>query len=134
MGSAQPGVRWVALRVLALGGAAPRRALPDRGRDAPAAAKARGTGVSGRVGRALPAGRRGPDWSAALREKDNRLRATFVNVPIGGLITDEEMALDLGAIGRPGPLHDWSVLSNDREEDGAATTRTIRLVHPAAQH
>ena len=62
------------------------------------------------------------------------MRATFVNVPIGGLITDEELALDLGAIGRPGPLHDWSVLSNDREEDGAATTRTIRLVHPATQH
>jgi hypothetical protein len=59
---------------------------------------------------------------------------TVVDVPIGGLITDEELALDLGAIGRPGPLYDWSILSNVREEDGGATTRTIRLVHHTTQH
>lgn len=47
-----------------------------------------------------------------------RMRAPVLDVPVDGVAGDTELRLDLGAVGRPGPLHGWSLLSDDIAEEG----------------
>jgi len=53
---------------------------------------------------------------------------SFLDVPVAGLIGDEELTLDLAAIGQPGPFDKMLLIANNLEERDGKVTRAIRLV------
>jgi len=59
---------------------------------------------------------------------------SFVDVPVGNLIGEEELTLDIAAIGQPGPFDKMLLIADDMEERAGKTTRTIRLVNHITQH
>ncbi len=53
---------------------------------------------------------------------------SFLDVPVGDLIGEEELNLDSDAIGQPGPFDNLVLIANKVEERDGKTTRTIRFV------
>ena len=62
------------------------------------------------------------------------MHRTFLDVPVDGLVSDDELVLDLDAIGQPGPLEHWSVVTNDSETHDGVATRKLLLVDQLTQH
>ena len=59
---------------------------------------------------------------------------SFLDVPVGDLIGEEELNLDVAAIGQPGPFGSMAFVADNVEERGDKTTRTIRLVNQLDRH
>lgn len=53
---------------------------------------------------------------------------SFLDVPIGNLIGDAELTLDIDAIGHPGPFDNMLLVASTLEDHDGKTTRTIRFV------
>jgi hypothetical protein len=53
---------------------------------------------------------------------------SFLDVPIGNLIGDAELTLDIDAIGQPGPFDNMLLVASTLEDHDGKTTHTIRVV------
>jgi len=58
---------------------------------------------------------------------------SFLDVPLGDLIGEEELNLDVAAIGQPGPFDNMAFVADNVEEGDGKTTRTIRFVNQLTQ-
>ncbi len=58
---------------------------------------------------------------------------SFLDVPVGDLISEEELNLDVAAIGQPGPFDNMAFVADNVEEQDGKTMRTIRLVNQLDQ-